>query len=61
MYQMNEMELWNGRRHELVREAEGGLLARRLRAARPKRARLFRSAFFGRAPASFRAESSGRA
>jgi hypothetical protein len=28
-YQMNEMELWNQRRHELVREVESGRPARR--------------------------------
>ena len=61
MYQMNEMELWNGRRHELVREAEDGRLTRRLRAAGPKRAARFRSVLFGRAPVRLRAESSGRA
>jgi hypothetical protein len=64
MYRMNEMDLWNQRRHELVREAEGGRLARRLGAARPKRGAWFRSALFGRsleAPVLPRAASSGRA
>jgi hypothetical protein len=61
MYQMNEMELWNGRRHVLVREAEDGRPARRLRAARPKRVARFRSVLFGRVPVGLRAESSGRA
>ncbi|MFL6009240.1 MAG: hypothetical protein ACJ73Z_06335 [Rubrobacteraceae bacterium] len=37
MYRMNAIEFWNGRRHELVREAEDGRLAWRLRAASPKR------------------------
>ena len=57
MYRMNEMEIWNGRRHELVREAEDG----RLRVASPKRVAWFRSAFFGRGPLHLRAQSSGRA
>ena len=61
MYQVNEMEFWNGRRHELVREAKDGRLARRLRAARPKRTARFRSVLFGRAPVRLRAESGGRA
>ena len=61
MYQMNEMELWNGRRHELVQETEDGRLARSLRAARPKWAHLFRSVLFGRAPVGLRAHSSGQA
>jgi hypothetical protein len=56
MNQMNEMELWNGRRHELVREAGSGRLARS-----PKRAAQFRSVLFGRVPVRLRAESSGRA
>jgi hypothetical protein len=47
MYQMDEMEFWNGRRHDLVREAGDGRLARRLRAARPKRVARFRSVLFG--------------
>jgi hypothetical protein len=61
MYRMNEMEFWNGRRHELVREAEDGRLARRLRVASPKRVARFRSVLFGRAPLHLRAQSSGRA
>jgi hypothetical protein len=63
MYRLNEMELWNQRRHELARETEGGRLARRLRAARPKRAARFRSALFGRVlevPMRLRAEDGGR-
>lgn len=62
MYQMNEMELWSQRRRELARETESGRLARRLRAARPKRAARFRSALFGRVlEAPMRAEDGGRA
>jgi hypothetical protein len=64
MHGMNEMDLWTQRRHELVREAEGGRLVRRLRAARPKRVARFRSALFGRsleAPVLPRAASGGRA
>jgi hypothetical protein len=64
MHGMNEMDLWNQRRHELVREAEGGRLARRLRVARPKRVARFRSALFGRgleAPVLPRAARDGRA
>lgn len=41
MYRMNAIEFWNGRRHELVREAEDGRLAWRLRAASPKRVARF--------------------
>jgi hypothetical protein len=41
MYRMNEMEFWNGRRHELVREAEDGRLTWRLREATPKRVTRF--------------------
>lgn len=61
MYQMNEMELWNGRRHELVHETQDGRLARSLRTARPKRVHLFWSALFGRAPVGLSAHGSGRA
>ncbi len=38
MYQLNEIDLWHERSHELLREAENGRLARRLRALRSKRA-----------------------
>jgi hypothetical protein len=61
MYRMNEMEFWNGRRHELVREAEDGRLALRPRVASPKRVARFRSVFIGRGPQHLRAQSSGRA
>jgi len=62
MYRMDEIELWNGRRHELVREAEDGRIARRLRAARPKMVARLWGVLSGWAPqASVRAESSGRA
>ena len=61
MYQMNEMELWNGHRHDLVREAEDGRLAWRPRAASPKRVARFRSGLFERTPVHLRAQSSGRA
>jgi hypothetical protein len=61
MYRMNEMEFWNGRRHELVREAEDGSLARRLTAESPKRVARFRSVHFERAPVHLRAQSSRRA
>ena len=61
MYQMNEMELWSERRHELVREARDGRLSRRLRAARPKRVLRFRGALFGRASTGLSAHSGGRA
>jgi hypothetical protein len=59
MYQMNEMELWNQRRHELVHEAESGRLARR-----PKKAVRLWGALLGRAleaPTRLRAEDAGRA
>ncbi len=36
MYQLNEIYLWNQHHHELLREAEGARLAKRLRASRPK-------------------------
>jgi hypothetical protein len=61
MYRMNEIEFWNGRRHELVREAEHGRLAPRLRAASPMWVAWFQSVLFGRAPLHLRALSSGRA
>jgi uncharacterized protein YceH (UPF0502 family) len=61
MYRMNEIEFWNGRRHELVREAEDGRLARRLKVASPKRVARFRSVLFGRVPLHLRAQSSGQA
>lgn len=60
MYRMNEMEFWNGRRHELEHEAEDGRLARRLGAESPKRVARFRSVLFERAPVHLRAQSSGR-
>jgi hypothetical protein len=59
MYQMNEMELWNQRRYELVHEAEIGRRARR-----PKRAVRFQNALFGRvleATVRLRAADGGRA
>jgi hypothetical protein len=64
MYRMDEMDLWTQRRHELARETESGRLARRLRAARPKRAVRFRSALLGRVFEALvrpQAESGGRA
>jgi hypothetical protein len=61
MYRMNAIEFWNGRRHELVRGAEDGRLAWRLRAASPKRVARFRSGLFERTPVHLRAQSSGRA
>ena len=61
MYRMNEVEFWNGRRHELVHKAEDGRLARRLRVASPNLVARFRSVLFGRAPLPLRAQSSGRA
>jgi hypothetical protein len=64
MYRMDEMDLWTQRRHELVREAENGRLAYRLKAIRPKRAARFRGSLFGRvfrAPVRTHAESGGRA
>jgi hypothetical protein len=61
MYRMNEVEFWNGRRHELVHKAEDGRLTWRLRVASPKRAARFRSGLFERAPVHLRAQSSGRA
>ena len=36
MYQVNDLEMWRERSHELMREAENGRLARRLRTTRPK-------------------------
>jgi hypothetical protein len=38
MYQLNEIDLWRERSHELLREAENERLARRLRAPRSERA-----------------------
>jgi hypothetical protein len=61
MYRMNEVEFWNGRRHELVHKAEDGRLTWRLRAASPKRVARSRSGLFERAPVHLRAQSSGRA
>ena len=39
MYRLNEIDLWRERHRELLREAESGRIARRLRATRPKRDR----------------------
>lgn len=64
MYRMNEIEVWNQRRDELVREAEGEHLARSLRAGRPGRAAWLRDVLFGRtleAPVAPCAQSGGRA
>jgi hypothetical protein len=58
MYRMNEMELWNQRRHEVAREVEAGRLVRRAKATR------FWGTLFGRmleAPVRHHAESGGRA
>jgi hypothetical protein len=38
MYQLNEIDLWGERSHELLREAENERLARQLRAPRSERA-----------------------
>jgi hypothetical protein len=38
MYQMNDLEMWHERSHELLREAENERVARQLRVARSKRA-----------------------
>jgi hypothetical protein len=48
MYQLNETEVWREHRRELLRKAESGRLARRLRTRRPDRVARFRSAFLGR-------------
>ena len=59
MHQMNEMEFWNGRRHELVREAFFGRLARR-----PKKAVRLWGVLSGwalEAAVHMRAEDAGRA
>ena len=61
MYRMNEIEFWNGRRHELVHEAEDGRLTWRLRAATRFELARFRSGLFERAPVHLRAQSSGQA
>lgn len=37
MFELHDPGLWRERREELLREAEDGRLARRLRAARPKK------------------------
>ena len=51
MYQMNELDLWRQHRDDLLREAEGVRLVRRLKAARPKRVARLRDALLGRGPA----------
>ena len=64
MYQMNDLELWNQRRHDLLKEAEVGRLARMLRAMRPKRGPRSRSTLSARtieAPAHLCVEDGGRA
>jgi hypothetical protein len=38
MHRMNDLDLWRQRRREMLHEAEGEHLARRLRATRPKKA-----------------------
>ena len=44
MYQLDEIEIWRQHHRELLREAEEGRLARRLKAGRPGRKRSFASA-----------------
>jgi hypothetical protein len=36
MYQMNDLEMWHERSHDLLRDAEEARVARRLRSARPQ-------------------------
>ena len=63
MYQMNDMDMWNQRRNELLREAENGRLMRRLKAMRPKGAARFRNMFSARAmeaPARLCVEDGGQ-
>jgi hypothetical protein len=36
MYQMNDLEMWHERSHDLLREAEKARVVRRLRSARPR-------------------------
>ena len=48
MHRMNDLDLWRQRRREMLHEAEGEHLARRLRATRPKKAAWIRSTLLGR-------------
>jgi hypothetical protein len=43
MYQLNDFEIWREHSRELLREAEDGRLAQRLKAPRPKK----RQGYFG--------------
>lgn len=64
VYQMNDLDMWNQRRNDLLREAETGRLIRRLKAMRPKGTARLRSMFSARAietPARLCAEDGGRA
>lgn len=46
MHILGELEAWRERRKELVREAEEGRMARRLRSVRPKRTPRFEGRLF---------------
>jgi hypothetical protein len=64
MYQMNDLDMWNRRRNELLREAEKGRLIQRLKATRTKGSNRFRNMFSARAmeaPAHLCVEDGGRA
>jgi hypothetical protein len=64
MYQMNDLDMWNQRRNELLREAETGRLIRRLKAMRPKGTVRLLNMFSARTietPAHLCAEDGGRA
>jgi hypothetical protein len=64
MYQMNDLDMWNQRRDELLREAENGCLIRRLKAMRKGRVARFRSLLSARAmeaPSHLCVEDGGRA
>lgn len=46
MHNLGELEVWRERHKALVREAEEERMARRLRAARPKRTQRFEDGLF---------------
>ena len=64
MYQMNDLDMWNQRRNDLLREAEKGRLMRRLKAMRPMGVARFRTMFSARPmepPSHLCVEDGGRA
>jgi flagellar motor switch protein FliG len=63
MYQMNDLDMWNQRRNDLLREAENGRLTRLLKATRPARTTWFRNMLSARAieaPSRLCVEDGGR-